>query len=732
MNTNEIINNIRTEIKISADQSFFYAQVCSSLLQENDTSDQGRQLLINVLDRWEKFPQNHYPMWVDLLESAGFYPYIAQDSSKKNSLSGTSSLIRKEYHSSENIKNIYFHQEQKEIMNLINKGKNVIVSAPTSFGKSLLIEEIVASKKYKNILIIQPTLALLDETRKKLKKYTDSYKIIVKTSQQFSEKTGNLFLLTAERVMEYPNLPKIDFFVIDEFYKLSTNRDDERSDVLNNAFHLLLNQKAQFYLSGPNIENISKGFSEKYNAVFLKSQYSLVDTMTINYYELYKDKFGDTGRKQIVKQEALFNLLFSLLDEQTIIYCSSPSRARELSLKFCSYLTKRGVNMKPTLSLNEWISENISDKWSILNCLKFGIGVHDGALPKHINSSIINYFNEQKLNFLFCTSTIIEGVNTSAKNIIFFDKTKGKRSKIDYFDYSNIRGRAGRMMVHFVGKIYNFNPPPPRESITVDIPFYEQNPINDEILIHLENEEIKIDKTSEQYKRISSLPFEEKHLFKKNGLLVAGQMNVLQTFRENMNSNLHLILWKRMPNYQQLQYIINLAYENFLKKGETTVPVKQLLYLTFNYGREQNINSIIQNRVEYLKNLPKNKTLSEEKLLDDSILYAFQFLRHWFSYKVPKWLLTMNNLQKFVAEEKGLIPGDYTFYASQLENDFIPSYLSILSEYGIPKSAVIKLQSKIPLNISEDQLLKIIKKHDFLNTIKDLSKYEKEKFEENF
>jgi hypothetical protein len=40
--------------------------------------------------------------------------------------------------------------------------------------------------------------------------------------------------------MEYPNLPQIDFFVIDEFYKLSAKRDDERSDVLNNAFYKLL------------------------------------------------------------------------------------------------------------------------------------------------------------------------------------------------------------------------------------------------------------------------------------------------------------------------------------------------------------------------------------------------------------------------------------------------------------------------------------------------------------
>jgi hypothetical protein len=50
--------------------------------------------------------------------------------------------------------------------------------------------------------------------------------------------------------MEYSNLPNIDFFVIDEFYKLNAKRDDERSDTLNNAFYKLLKQinTPQFYL----------------------------------------------------------------------------------------------------------------------------------------------------------------------------------------------------------------------------------------------------------------------------------------------------------------------------------------------------------------------------------------------------------------------------------------------------------------------------------------------------
>ena len=81
--------------------------------------------------------------------------------------------IRTQYFKSEYLDNVYFHEQQKEIEIALHRKINVAVSAPTSFGKSLLIEEIVARKEYKNILVVQPTLALIDETRRKLKKYTE-------------------------------------------------------------------------------------------------------------------------------------------------------------------------------------------------------------------------------------------------------------------------------------------------------------------------------------------------------------------------------------------------------------------------------------------------------------------------------------------------------------------------------------------------------------------------------
>jgi len=761
----EIIEEIENIESINQDRSFEYVQTCSKYLRDPKKEYEARIIIINILDNWKKIDESTHEMWTDLIEAAGFYPYLEKEKNKlifKN----TAGEIRKEFHKSDNLEDKYFHEEQKTHNDILNSEKNLIVSAPTSFGKSLLIEEIVASKKYKNIVVIQPTLALLDETRKKLKKYKNDYKIIVRTSQEPLDERRNLFLLTAERVMEYPKLPQIDFFVIDEFYKLSAKRDDERSDVLNNAFNLLVNTyKSKFYLLGPNIDSISEGFAEKYNAEFVKTRYSLVDNKTI---DMSSDEFGERGSKKTKKENALFGMLLKLKDEQTIIYCSSPARVRYLSTKFCNYLVEQDIEpQSEELSIIEWIKSNVSDKWGVINCLNHGIGIHDGALQKHITSSIIHYFNENKLKYLFCTSTIIEGVNTSAKNVVFFDKTKGNRKPIDFFDYCNIKGRSGRLMVHYIGRIFDFNKPPEKENIIVDIPFFEQKEIKDEVLIHIAEKDVR-NKESKQYKELKKIPREERQLFKRNGVLIKGQKRILDTLKSDIHDNRDLLFWNGFPKYRQLEYVLSLAWDNLITERETTRPMTlpKLVKVTFDYGSStnqdinflvlDNVKFYIQKRdeckkiekqlqginreqvIEYKKSdegksyniYKKFISMDDDDLFDEAVRDAFQIMKHWFHYKVPKWLNVMNELQKYVCEKNNLEPGNYTHYASKIENDFVRGNLSILVEYGIPKSAINKLEKKISKDLDEDKILDEIKNRELIET-SDLIDYEKEKISES-
>lgn len=725
---NSIINKINNENKFDFNETFDIYNKCSKMLIENEKK--GSDILIHILNYREKFSRNLDDMLADLVESIGFYPYLIKEGFE---LTSTSSKIRFNASASKHISGKHFHDEQKKIVNILKTGKSLIVSAPTSFGKSLIIEEIVASKKHKNIIVIQPTLALLDETRKKLAKYSSTYKLIVRTSQEPSTEIGNLFLLTAERVNEYQHFPKIDFLVIDEFYKLSSRRNDERADSLNNSFkHILENHNPQFYLLGPNIEGISKGFTEKYNAEFFKTEYNLVACNEINLYEKYKGMFGDRGEKKIYKEKILFELLFNLKDQSTIVYCSSPSRARYLSTEYYNYLIDNNISIaNKTLSIIDWIEKYVSSDWSLIKCLKLGIGIHDGALQKHISSTVIDYFNSGFLNVLFCTATIIEGVNTTAKNVIYFDKKKGSGLLIDFFDYSNIKGRAGRLMEHYVGEIYNFNPAPLKDTVIIDIPFFEQSPISDEVLINIQPENV-LNKESEQYQYILSIPEDEREVFIRNSLYIRGQDSLVDRLRSDVIENYSLIAWDRMPTYEQLTYCIGLAWDYLIRPDENVRPMtkSRIVKVTFDYGMKKSINNLVYNNFSYkIENNKKN--INEQVLLDEAIRDSFHILRHWFQYKIPKWLLVINELQKFVCNEKGIRSGNYAYYATSIESDFIRENLTILAEYGIPKSAIDKLEKYIPNHLDQDKVLNLIISSE-IHKMPEFLEYERYKILENY
>lgn len=733
-----LIEEINESKKISISRSFDIVKICSKFNRNIETEKFARQIVVNILENWSKISEETLDIWSNMIEAVGFYPYIEKNKLELNNISGE---IRKKYHMTNYLQNIVLHEEQLILKKIIDKGKNLIVSAPTSFGKSLLIEYIIASNKYKNIVVIQPTLALLDETCKKLKKYEEMYKIIVRTSQSPDIEKGNLFLLTAERVMEYRNLPKIDFFIVDEFYKFSAKRDDERSDVLNNAcYKLLTDHNAKFYFLGPNIDGISNGFSEKFNAEFYKTDYSLIENRVIDIYSIHKEKFDRPRKYKEYKERVLFDLLYKLRDEQTIVYCSSPARVRHLAKEFSNYLAEQGDEKIEELELVEWIEKNIHSDWNVIDFLNNSIGINDGALQKHINSSMIDYFNDGKLKYMFCTSTIIEGVNTSAKNIVVFDKKKGPND-IDFFDYSNIKGRSGRMMIHYIGKIYNFNKPPLKESeIIVDIPFFEQNPIKTEVLINLNENDIK-NKNSDEYKKLNAIPKIERELFKGNGVLVEGQIKILNEIKdlnklviiERGNSKKtytvkQLLNWTGFPTYDQLEYVLTLCFNNLIKPTETVKPmtIGKLVNLTFNYGNKKDLFSLIQSDFKYKKkkNEERKKPKTEKEILNESIRSIFNISRHWLKYKVPKWLNVMNELQMYIFRKNGFMCGNYAHYSSQIENDFLSQNLIILSEYGLPNSAIVKIAKYIPENLGEDQIIKFIKKKRLMDK-KEMLKYER-------
>jgi hypothetical protein len=122
-----------------------------------------------------------------------------------------------------------------------------------------------------------------------------------------------------------------------------------------------------------------------------------------------------------------------------------------------------------------------------------------------------------------------------------------------------------------------------------------------------------------------------------------------------------------------------------------------------------------------------NINMTDVKMKNKAITSSFQILRHWFQYKVPKWLSVINELQKYASIQNNIRPGNYSYYASQLENDFVRDNLTILLEYGVPRTAIQKISKYIREDLSEDEVNfaveSIVTRHENVFSTYELGKF---------
>ncbi|MCQ1106573.1 hypothetical protein, partial [Acinetobacter baumannii] len=193
------------------------------------------------------------------------------------------------------------------------------------------------------------------------------YKIITQINQQSSN--NNIYIFTQERVLEYKDLFPIDFFIIDEFYKLApTSENDERCDRLNLAFKKLYSKCKRFYMLGPKINGLVSGITDELRCTFLKFD-SYITVATNEYYYSIPTK-GKDSELDLVRDKNLFSILKSIgRNEQTVIYCKSPKRVSSLLLRILNsgLLKKDDINN----DLAEWLASNFHKDWSLVKGVQY-------------------------------------------------------------------------------------------------------------------------------------------------------------------------------------------------------------------------------------------------------------------------------------------------------------------------------------------------------------------------
>jgi hypothetical protein len=123
-------------------------------------------------------------------------------------------------------------------------------------------------------------------------------------------------------------------------------------------------------------------------------------------------------------------------------------------------------------------------------------------------------------------------VNTIAKNVIILDNKIAAR-KYDYFTFSNIRGRSGRMAKHFVGRVVVFNPEPKAADLTVDVPVLSQSKAaSPEVLIQLPENQLSAESKARLRPYLEQRVVSPETLRSNKGVSLDRQMQVAETLNE--------------------------------------------------------------------------------------------------------------------------------------------------------------------------------------------------------
>lgn len=376
---------------------------------------------------------------------------------------------------------------QKSFWEALNKYQILSISAPTSAGKSHLIKQWVLEKISEGqktfIVYVVPTRALIAEVEADFQSALTSE---IKDSQinvtsfpfvQFSDDSKPcIYVLTQERLqlLLQRNPRAIDVLIVDEAYKLA---DGDRGILLQHVIEktLLRNDALKIVYISPlasNPEILIDDTPQSYSGKF--------EDVTVNQNLIWAtQKRGarwalelcHAHGKSIVGEITLpsspssvglrLPMLAYALGKTggSIIYVNGAAEAEKVANQLCDMIGfDNQRNDKQLLDLIELCQKVIHKEYRLIEALKYGIAFHYGNIPLLIREEVESLFREGIIQFLVCTSTLVEGVNLPCRNIFIRIPNRGNNTPMNTADFWNLAGRAGRWGKDFQGNIICVDP----------------------------------------------------------------------------------------------------------------------------------------------------------------------------------------------------------------------------------------------------------------------------------
>ena len=651
-------------------------------------NEQGaRNELIKLLAHLEEHNIPYSPLVNHFIRALGLYPYLKTETSDWQER-----YVYEAFQVDTGDGKKTLHREQSYLLKLLLDGKDIAVSAPTSFGKSFVIDAFISIRKPNNVMIIVPTIALTDETRRRLqKKFAKQYKII--TTPEVSLGKKNILIFPQERAINYVDrIKNIDILIVDEFYKAGIDFDKERAPVLLKAILELKGMAKQRYFLAPNISELPENVFTR-DMAFVRLDFNTVYSEINRCFESsdFSKDLEDSKRKCLLK-------ILTGKKTKTLIYAGTYKNINLIANILEENLKE--VNSKRLNRFSNWLKLHYGKNYILSESVKKGIGIHNGRLHRSLSQIQIKLFEEEDgLDNIISTSSIIEGINTLAENVVIWSNKNGQ-ANINDFTYKNIVGRGGRMLRHFIGKIYLFAKPPDAEQTLLGLKF------PNELLTALDPEKVKYELTREQ--EIKIIAFQDeiddmlggvgkyKTLVKDNSVQMC-KPNVIKKIIDDMNTSSKD--WRGLANlntsdpqkWQRLLYKI--------AKFTGSVGVEHRDFVPFVCAIASNWHSTIP---QLLARLASNGITIEK----------FFELERIVTFKLSTALANVNAIYNCVFQNNINI----STFISKVSHAFLPKLVYELEEYGLPRMVSKKIQITGIIDLENDET----PVHDVLSNFNDI------------
>ncbi len=404
-----------------------------------------------IILKYSILHKNYKPLY-DIALQIGFYPIsdylikyrLLDENNLQESL--INRHISKLYGKENYIETIEQYNRSNEVFANI-KIKDTAYIAPTSYGKSSIIRDVILQNDFNRIAIIVPTKSLITQTYNDIRKMQLNYKLILH-DEMYTGQERFIGILTQERASRLVNKKKLSFdmLFIDEAHNLLDN--DSRNLLLSRLVMLnyKINQDQRLLFLTPLISDASnlkiKNTSEK--QIFE----STIKHNLKAYDVLYLDKDGYlSAYNKYTNDYYPLNKKFTFSDyittnakEKNFIYNYKPRQVERISALIFNSITNE-VESPLLRGISEVIATEISEDLNIVQYILKGIAYLHGKMPTILKDYLeYNYKEIKDFKYVIANSVILEGINFPIDNL-YITSTYSLNAK----DLNNLIGRVNRL-----------------------------------------------------------------------------------------------------------------------------------------------------------------------------------------------------------------------------------------------------------------------------------------------